>query len=205
MWQRALGGGEHDCGYTVDITPDTCYVVIGYSYSNNYDVSGHHASTCYSDYWLVKLNRVGEIVRQRSLGGTRYDYGYFVQAVFRDTFVIAGTSNSTDGDISGRRGGGFDCWVVKLVQESLEIEQNNNLQRPFVLNIFPNPFNSSCIFASPVELKIELYDINGAKVDELRNGEKIWMPDDNLPNGIYLVKATSRNNRTMTKSVLYVK
>jgi hypothetical protein len=50
---------------------------------------------------------------QRSLGGSGVDYGYAVAATADDGVVLAGITNSTDGDVTFNHGLA-DCWVVKL-------------------------------------------------------------------------------------------
>jgi len=52
-WQRSLGGNEGDFAYSIQQTTDNGYIVVGWSRSNDGDVSGHHA---YEDYWVVKLS-----------------------------------------------------------------------------------------------------------------------------------------------------
>lgn len=50
---------------------------------------------------------------QHSYGGTGVDIPYYIQQTPDGGFVIAGTTNSTDGDVTGNHGNG-DCWVLKL-------------------------------------------------------------------------------------------
>jgi hypothetical protein len=53
--------------------PKEGFILAGYTYSNDGDVSGHHGSTGSSDYWIVKLEASGDIEWQKSLGGTEND------------------------------------------------------------------------------------------------------------------------------------
>ena len=90
------------------------YCGIG-SYSNDGDVSVNHGET---DYWIVKLNIEGDLVWQKSLGGSGYDSAYSVQQTSDGGYInIAGQSGSKDGDVSGRDGS-VDFWIVKLKPES---------------------------------------------------------------------------------------
>jgi gliding motility-associated-like protein len=52
VWQRCLGGSNADWGYMQARTTDGGYVAIGYTYSNDGDVSGNHGV---QDMWVVKL------------------------------------------------------------------------------------------------------------------------------------------------------
>jgi len=109
-WQRSLGGSSGDYGYAIDQTVDGGYVAAGYSASNDSDVTGNHGGT---DYWVVRLDTLGNLEWQRSLGGSYNDYAYAIQQTDDGGFIVAGESESNDGDVSGNHGG-IDYWVVKL-------------------------------------------------------------------------------------------
>ncbi len=92
-------------------TIDGGYIVAGYSNSNDGDVTGNHGNY---DYWIVKIDTTGNIQWQKSLGGTGYDYAYSMQQTSDGGYVVAGQSDSNDGDITGNHGGSTDYWIVKL-------------------------------------------------------------------------------------------
>ena len=50
---------------------------------------------------------------QKSLGGSGWDYGETVHQTTDGGYIIAGISESFDGDVSGNHGGG-DYWIVKM-------------------------------------------------------------------------------------------
>jgi hypothetical protein len=69
------------------------------------------------DYWVVKLDATGNLQWQKSLGGTGYDEATSVQQTTDGGYIVAGTSNSTGGDITGNYDSGFYgywYWIVKL-------------------------------------------------------------------------------------------
>ena len=110
VWQKTLGGSENDYANTGQQTSDGGYILTGYTYSNNGDVSGNHG---YEDIWVVKLDSSGNIVWQKCLGGTNYDYGNAIQQTSDNGYIITGYTYSNHGDVSGNHGGA-DVWVVKL-------------------------------------------------------------------------------------------
>ncbi len=115
QWQKSLGGSEYDVANSIQQTNDGGYIVAGYSNSNDGDVSGHQGLTFVADYWVVKLNSSGNIQWQKSLGGWANDFAYSIKQTSDGGFIVAGSSESTDGDVSGNHGGGApDFWVVKL-------------------------------------------------------------------------------------------
>ena len=110
QWQKSLGGSGTDVAYSIQQTTDGGYIVAGGSHSNNGDVSGNHGDY---DYWVVKLDHEGNIQWQKSLGGSNYDYARSIQQTADGGYIVAGWSNSNNGDVSGNHGN-FDYWVVKL-------------------------------------------------------------------------------------------
>lgn len=61
----------------------------------------------------MRLDADGNLIWQKSLGGSGEDEAYYVQETNDGGFVIVGESESTDGDVTGNHGEG-DYWVVKL-------------------------------------------------------------------------------------------
>src|SRR4051812_23123800 len=60
-WQKSLGGLGDDQATSIQQTSDGGYIVAGYSFSNDGDVTGHHGGAHYdsADYWIVKLSSTG--------------------------------------------------------------------------------------------------------------------------------------------------
>ncbi|MDX1651356.1 MAG: T9SS type A sorting domain-containing protein [Brumimicrobium sp.] len=110
QWQNSLGGSGQDFAYSVQQTTDGGYILGGWSNSNNGNVTGNHGG---DDFWIVKLDVYGNLIWQKSLGGSGNDYAQSIQQTADGGYIIAGESNSNDGDVSGNNGG-VDYWVVKL-------------------------------------------------------------------------------------------
>lgn len=110
VWQKCLGGTGHDLGYSIEQTPDSGFIVAGYTTSNDGDVSGYHGNY---DYWVVKLDINGSIKWQKCLGGSNQDFANSIRLSSDGTYAIAGYSASNDGNVSGNHGG-FDYWIVDL-------------------------------------------------------------------------------------------
>lgn len=109
-WQKALGGWEIDEASSISVVPDGGYILTGTTSSNSGDVSGNHG---YSDYWVVKLNGEGEIVWQKTLGGQNDDEASSIAVSPDGDYIVAGSSWSNDGDVSGNRGFS-DAFIVKI-------------------------------------------------------------------------------------------
>lgn len=110
QWQKTLGGTGNDYTTSVKQTTDGNFIVAGYSTSNDSDVTGSHGS---DDFWIVKLSTTGNMLWQKALGGTGSDFANAVVETADGKYVVAGGSNSADGDITAGNGMG-DGWMVKL-------------------------------------------------------------------------------------------
>lgn len=113
-WQKSLGGTDKDFSFSIQQTSDGGYIVAGQSISDDIDISGNHGQ---EDYWIVKLNSSGNIQWQKSLGGSNNDYAYSIIQTMSGGYIVAGTTKSTDGDISFHHGTiaiQYDYWVVNL-------------------------------------------------------------------------------------------
>src|SRR5205085_2881439 len=106
---KSLGGGAEDKAWSVVQTTDGGFVIAGSSLSNNGDITIPHGDY---DYWIVKLDANGNLVWQKSLGGSGDDQAFSIQQTTDGGFIIAGVSYSQDGDVSGNHGSG-DYWIAK--------------------------------------------------------------------------------------------
>lgn len=130
QWQISLGGTLSDAldkGNSISgnfrQTPDGGYILAGHSFSNDGDVSGHNGLSSTSDMWVVKLDSLGGIDWERSLGGSGDEVGHGVIPTSDGGYIAIGESWSDDGDVSGHIGSPdtSDIWVVKL-------DANGNIQ-----------------------------------------------------------------------------
>lgn len=110
VWETNLGGSGFDIPESVEQTIDGGYIVGGYSESSNGNVGGNYGG---KDYWIVKLDALGNLVWETNLGGTLDDYAYDVHQTTDQGYIVAGYSESSDFDVSSNNGK-KDCWIVKL-------------------------------------------------------------------------------------------
>ncbi|UFH54688.1 hypothetical protein [Spirosoma sp. KNUC1025] len=110
VWQKTLGGTGNDVANAVTRAADGNYIVAGTTSSNDGDVTGNHGS---DDMWVIKLSEAGQILWQKTLGGSDTEEGNTVTATADGGVVVAGRTFSNDGDISGFHGL-YDYWIVRL-------------------------------------------------------------------------------------------
>ena len=119
LWQKTYGGSGHETPNKILNTSDGGFLLLGYSNSSDGDVSGNKG---WDDCWLLKLDENGNILWDRNFGGTSRDLGNNILPTKDGGFLIAATSKSTDGDVSGNHGGN-DFWLLKINAEgSIEWE-----------------------------------------------------------------------------------
>lgn len=112
VWETNLGGSLEDYACDIQQTIDQGYIVAGYSESSDFDLSDNHGN---KDYWIVKLNTLGEITWEVNLGSSSVDIARSIQQTTDQGYIIAGSAGETDFDVSGTvNGGDLDYWIVKL-------------------------------------------------------------------------------------------
>jgi hypothetical protein len=134
QWSKLFGGTNADYATSIIETADTGYIVAGYSYSNDGDISGNHGG---SDGWVMKLDPNGNKQWSKVFGGTLYDDATSIVAASDGGYVMTGTTSSNNGDVTGNHGGGGDGWILKL-------DSNGNKQWSKVLG-GTNSDRATCI------------------------------------------------------------
>ncbi|WP_158267520.1 IPT/TIG domain-containing protein [Adhaeribacter arboris] len=114
LWDRTLGGSNND--ELTDILPlsDGTFIIGGFS---NSGISGQKSEVSQggSDYWLLKVNNLGQKIWDKSFGGQQYDYlrsvvpapGGYLLAGYSDSDKSGSKSESTKGFV--------DYWLVQVV------------------------------------------------------------------------------------------
>lgn len=113
-WQKTLGGTHLDQAYSIIQANDYGYIVAGFSYSDDGDITSHLGTTTFNDYWIVKIDSSGILQWEKSYGGTRWDYGAAICKTLNNRFAVAGWSNSADINVSGNIGNSYDYWIVEF-------------------------------------------------------------------------------------------
>jgi hypothetical protein len=112
-WSFSYGGTKDDEGYDIAQCTDGSFFVVGWTDSNDGNVSGNH-STSSSDLWALHLNSNGTIRKQKCFGGTSDDDGAALSFTTDGNIYFSGTTYSYDGDVSGNHGTyESDVWVLK--------------------------------------------------------------------------------------------
>ena len=110
QWQKCIGGTDYDQANVIQQATDGGYVVAGITFSDDGDIESLNGLV---DYYIVKLNSVGSIEWTKTLGGSNDDRAYSIRQTSDGGYIVAGFTQSNDGDVFGFHGD-KDAWVVKL-------------------------------------------------------------------------------------------
>lgn len=114
LWQNTIGGNSLDELFSIEKTSDQGYICGGVSRST---ISGDKSENNkgVDDFWLVKLDSLGRIMWQNTIGGNYKDEIRSIQQIPSGGYICGGPSSS---DISSDKTeapiGGGDFWVMKI-------------------------------------------------------------------------------------------
>ena len=120
LWEKCLGSTSPDWAFSTVQTSDHGYCIVGHSYSDGVIAAEDDITFYYDtwdwDWWVAKLDSLGNIEWQRTLGGTYFEQPTSVKESSDGGIIICGFSKSVDGDIAHHHGSYNynDIWVVKL-------------------------------------------------------------------------------------------
>lgn len=114
LWENTLGGTSDDYNHALEVMNNGEIVVGGYSIS---PASGDKTAANYgnADFWYIKLDSLGNIIYDKTIGGINQDYCYHIAETLDGRIVLCGTSYSGLTGIKTSPNYGInDFWVVKV-------------------------------------------------------------------------------------------
>lgn len=105
-WEKSFGDSWAQQANSIYQTNDGGYIIAGFTFIGL-------DSTFSADFWIVKLAANGALEWEKSIGGSLTDIPYAIQQTNDGGYIVAGESDSTDGDVPGNAGRN-DGLVVKL-------------------------------------------------------------------------------------------
>jgi hypothetical protein len=108
MWQKNYGGSEIEIAYSITKTNDGNYLILGDTRSSDNQVTNPKGN---ADAWLIKINDNGDLLWQKSYGGSQFDTGRNIIEKPDGDLIIFGTSRSNDQDVNNNYGQS-DYWLV---------------------------------------------------------------------------------------------
>jgi hypothetical protein len=110
-WQSCFGGSEFD--YATDMVEfNNKFYILGNTFSDDGDIFLLHGE---NDYWLVCTDNQGNMLWERTYGGSESDGTCRILSTGKGYFYLLGTAFSSDGDITNDPYiGSPDYWIVKI-------------------------------------------------------------------------------------------
>ncbi len=113
IWSKTYGGSKWDGANCIRKTLDGGYIMIGYTYSDDLDVSYHRGTLASSDVWVVKLDSSGTLLWEKTYGGTDNEIGYSISTTTDGGYILAAKTASENDQISDLKGL-ESTWIVKI-------------------------------------------------------------------------------------------
>lgn len=113
-WQKTIGSDFTDSLSDMLITPENEILIGG---TSGEGISGDKTvdSNGLSDFWILKLNSVGEILWQKSIGGNDQETLHKMSITSTGNYLLGGISNSSiSGDKTSNSRGLSDYWAVLI-------------------------------------------------------------------------------------------
>ena len=87
LWTRTYGGVDNDFARSVQQTSDGGFVISGWT--SNFGAAG-------TDVYLIKINSIGDTVWTKTYDRAANDYGYSVQQLSDEGFIVSGFTSAED-------------------------------------------------------------------------------------------------------------
>ncbi len=108
-FEKNYGGSQNELIKDVININDTI-TIISETFSQDGDIKDSKGSR---DIWIIQIDKEGNIIRNKTLGGTYDDTPKLIEILPDGNWIIACESESNDGDISNNSGK-KDIWIAKL-------------------------------------------------------------------------------------------
>ena len=151
----------------------------------------------------MKFDSSGTIQWKENYGGSDYDKVRSVQQTANGGYIVAGYSESADGDVSGN-GGEEDFWVVKI-NGTLSTD-NPRTDGEIQSSLYPNPTLKNITVEAPgakAPLSVILRDITGRRVSEHKiENPSSFQIEIAQEAGIYMLELKDAEGRKITQKVI---
>jgi gliding motility-associated-like protein len=115
-WDTRYGGVLDDQLYEVKVMNDGNYLICGGS-ASGYSVDKSSPNLGSYDYWIIKMDKTGKKIWDKSFGGTELDVAYDCIIMPDGNIYVGGVSDSPKGEMKeGDLKGDYDYWLAYLDQ-----------------------------------------------------------------------------------------
>ncbi|MEM9820676.1 MAG: gliding motility-associated C-terminal domain-containing protein [Bacteroidota bacterium] len=221
LWDARFGGSELDRCNSIQQTNDGGYILGGTSASGSSgDKSG--ASRGLEDYWVIKIDALGNLEWEQSYGGDQTDFLTSLIQTSDGGYLMGGRSRSgISGEKSEPNYGDFDHWLIKIDPNGvIEWEQAIGGAEEERLNVMEEASDGHFLVAGSSRSNVDndvglpllgvkdywflkLSSLDGSIIWERRYGgtdEDELLAMEQTTDGGYLLAGGSRSNMSVWKS-----
>ncbi|TXD51805.1 MULTISPECIES: hypothetical protein [unclassified Polaribacter] len=112
-WSQYYGGSFTDSPFGIEETEDNSYIIAASSDSEDFNISNNKGSY---DFWILKIASDGNLIWEKSFGGSEIDEARAITKTNDGNFLIVGDTRSSDKDVSNNNGGA-DLWMLKIASD----------------------------------------------------------------------------------------
>jgi hypothetical protein len=159
LWTKTFGGTGSDEGYSVQLTSDGGYIIVG-------ETCSYGVPTGTADVWLIKTDADGNLLWSQTYGGIYTDFGNSIQLTSDDGYIVAGGTWSY--------GAGYtDAYLIKTDAngDTLWTKTYGNISYDTAYSICQTA-DGGYIFTGDYEQADNTCDVWIVKTDE--SGNTIW-------------------------------
>ena len=127
IWSKAMGGTENESGKSIVELPNKDLIVFGNTRS---------FGKGFEDYYLIKLNSLGDTIMTKTYGGISIDFGESIKQTNDKGFIMAGYTNS------------FNTWNYDIYLVKTDSLGNSGCHQNSTSTIVVNPLTVKTTTAS---------------------------------------------------------
>lgn len=101
VWEKTYGGSEIDIAYGIAPVGDGTYIIVGDSRSTDINVTDAKGN---ADLWIIQVDDSGNLIWEKTIGGTQFDTGRGIHKTKDGHFIITGNTRSNDVDVTKNNG-----------------------------------------------------------------------------------------------------
>ena len=233
IWEKSFGFSGHDHAYNIIPTLDGGFFFNGFldiTASNGLGMNDKKNISSkkhgVGEFWCHKIDKNGNLKWRKYFGGTKNDRSYDAIQTSDGDFIVIGTSESNDFEISNSKGS-YDMWVIKLdnngnflweksfggkgydAGQAVIENSYGNIMILGQTNSFDgditNPLGSSDFFLVNITKKGEILNIENLGTSNFDSGKSIMELDDG---SLFLLGHTtdiSSSEGNIGSDILFVK
>ncbi len=113
QWKNNFGGSLDDFSRAIIEDTEGNFVVVGETFSIDFDANENHSSGGLRDYFVFKIDNLGQKIWTRCYGGEHNEYARSVIQNYAGEYLIIGESYSLSGQPTNNHGSA-EFWLIKV-------------------------------------------------------------------------------------------